>query len=190
MRFLIPLLFLSLQLTTFALPEKGIGPVVQQSAWLSHVRKPNRVNARAFLDAHNAIRVNYGSRPLRWNKKMARFARRWSYKMHSVCNLTHSHGPYGENLFIGGGPWTIKQAMDYWADEVKFYNWMSNTCTPGKMCGHFTQMIWEETRAVGCGAARCNETHIFMTCNYEPAGNYVGRRPIRNYHRFMPSIIE
>jgi len=40
--------------------------------------------------------------------------------------------------------------------------------------GHFTQMAWADTRAVGCGVQR-NDNKMFLVCNYNPKGNYAGR---------------
>ena len=39
--------------------------------------------------------------------------------------------------------------------------------------GHFTQMVWAGTQALGCGSAQCSiggaQGHLFV-CNYSPAG--------------------
>ncbi|KAJ3695711.1 hypothetical protein LUZ60_001088 [Juncus effusus] len=148
--------------------------------------KPDKGVARAFLKAHNILRANFGERPLRWDKKLARFARRWAYKMRANCTLTHSPSPYGENLFIGEGHYRIDQAVDEWVKERWSYHWSSNSCNPNEMCGHFTQMIWEGTGRLGCARMKCNNaTFTFFTCNYDPPGNYIGRRPILNYQKFV-----
>jgi hypothetical protein len=41
---------------------------------------------------------------------------------------------------------------------------------------HYTQMIWRDTTALGCGEAICDKT-LIVACNYDPPGNYIGRRP-------------
>jgi len=37
-----------------------------------------------------------------------------------------------------------------WADEEKCYDYDSNTCAEGHMCGHYTQIVWSTTRKLGC----------------------------------------
>jgi len=44
------------------------------------------------------------------------------------------------------------------------------------VCGHYTQIVWRDTKQVGCGVARDNRREIWV-CNYDPPGNWVGHRP-------------
>ena len=54
----------------------------------------------------------------------------------------------------------------------KFY------CAAGKVCGHYTQVVWRDSTAIGCARVDCNNGGgVFITCNYNPPGNYVGRSP-------------
>ncbi|MEM6522020.1 MAG: CAP domain-containing protein, partial [Cyanobacteria bacterium P01_C01_bin.70] len=41
-----------------------------------------------------------------------------------------------------------------WVAEKADYDYASNSCASGKVCGHYTQIVWRETTAVGCGVAR------------------------------------
>ncbi|KAF3604472.1 hypothetical protein F2Q69_00034042 [Brassica cretica] len=94
------------------------------------------------------------------------------------CSLTHSTGPYGENLFWGSGSdWTPTFAVESWTVEAKSYNHMTNSCEGG-MCGHYTQIVWRDTKRIGCARVVCeNGAGVFITCNYDPPGNYVGENP-------------
>ena len=38
--------------------------------------------------------------------------------------------------------------------------------------GHFTQVVWKDTRQLGCGVAMCDGGEIWV-CNYSPPGNFV-----------------
>ena len=43
--------------------------------------------------------------------------------------------------------------------------------------GHYTQLIWSNTGAVGCALAR-GQDEDFLVCRYSQAGNVLGERPI------------
>ena len=57
-----------------------------------------------------------------------------------------------------------------WYGENKKHNytddWKNGT-------GHFTQMVWKETKEVGFGKCK-NKGKTFVVANYFPAGNVLG----------------
>jgi hypothetical protein len=61
--------------------------------------------------------------------------------------------------------------IDEWYNEIELYDFKK----PGfsEETGHFTQLVWKNTKEIGCGAA-CQGTTCAVTCNYYPAGNYIG----------------
>lgn len=47
----------------------------------------------------------------------------------------------------------------------------------GQKTGHFTQLVWQGTKRVGCGAVNCDNDDTqgwFLVCEYDPPGNVVG----------------
>ena len=49
----------------------------------------------------------------------------------------------GENLYVtstSNPEVTMNTAIQAWYDEISNYNYDSNTCEPGKACGHYTQV--------------------------------------------------
>ncbi|XP_010924519.1 pathogenesis-related protein 1C [Elaeis guineensis] len=137
-----------------------------------------KMMAREFLVAHNAIRTLAGERPYVWDRRLARYARRWAEQRRENCDTIHSHGPYGENMFWGTGwDWKAKEAVQNWAHERLYYNRTDRSCWPGKMCGHFTQIVWNSTVRVGCARVECYQGGVIISCNYDPPGNYVGEDP-------------
>lgn len=40
--------------------------------------------------------------------------------------------------------------------------------------GHFTQIVWRESRELGVGMARNRAGEVFIVANYDPPGNYIG----------------
>ncbi|GLT80401.1 hypothetical protein SLA2020_518420 [Shorea laevis] len=132
-----------------------------------------------FLAPQNAARYTVRIRPLVWDEKLARYARWYANQRRNDCALRHSNGPYGENIFWGSGDdWSPAQAVAAWVLERKWYNYWSNSCAGGEECGHYTQIVWGSTKRMGCARVTCTGGRgVFIICNYDPPGNYVGERP-------------
>lgn len=92
----------------------------------------------------------------------------------------------GENIFATTQktnlPGVVTWGMGAWFDEHQFYTYATRTCDEDEQCGHYTAIVWAETRYVGCGMAVCDsitgissywETNggTFGVCNYAQAGN-------------------
>ncbi|XP_048236002.1 pathogenesis-related protein PR-1 [Ricinus communis] len=147
--------------------------------------------ARQFLAAHNIVRSVFGLPPLRWNRKLARYARRWANQRAGDCALQHSpNSPYGENLFWSlKGNWGPREVVKVWADEYIFYDPIRNECINGEMCGHYTQIIWRKTEELGCGRVQCGDDKGFLyVCSYNPPGNIYFRGPFGGH--FTNSIVK
>jgi len=128
------------------------------------------------------VRATKWELPLMWDFQLEQYARWWASQRKADCKLEHSFPEndfkLGENIFWGSGSdWTPSDAVRVWADEEKYYTYATNSCVPGQMCGHYTQIVWKSTRRIGCARVVCDDGDVFMTCNYDPVGNYVGERP-------------
>ncbi|XP_004289697.1 PREDICTED: pathogenesis-related protein 1A-like [Fragaria vesca subsp. vesca] len=130
-----------------------------------------------YLDAHNAARAAVGVAPLTWDDQVARFAQDYANTHVDDCQLVHSNGQYGENLAMGSGDLSGTDAVNLWIGEKADYDYNSNTCAAGKVCGHYTQVVWRNSLHVGCAKVRCNSGGTFIGCNYDPPGNWVGEKP-------------
>jgi pathogenesis-related protein 1 len=134
--------------------------------------------AQQMLTAHNQWRSRYKVPALTWSPQLANYAQEWANKLVRENRFQHRPNPrYGENLaWASGQRLRPSQVVNMWGNEVKDYNYASNTCKPGAMCGHYTQIVWRDSKQVGCGVARGNGQEIWV-CNYNPPGNYIGRKP-------------
>ena len=135
----------------------------------------------SFLGPHNQARARLGIAPLRWDDTLASYAQSYARQdaAQRQCKLVHSGGPYGENLFWGSGrAYGGQDAVGAWVAESSNYNYASNTCAPNAMCGHYTQVVWRGSTAVGCAVQACPDgSSTFIICSYNPPGNYIGQKP-------------
>lgn len=135
-----------------------------------------------IVQAHNVWRKKVGVPNLKWSSEAAKIAQSWanSLKTNNNCDMKHNpdRGNFGENIFWSKGyeP-TTTEVVDSWGEEVDYYNYSNNTCQTGKVCGHYTQVVWEDTKEVGCGKVSCDGREQIWVCNYAPPGNYVGKKP-------------
>ncbi|CAI9104200.1 OLC1v1002829C1 [Oldenlandia corymbosa var. corymbosa] len=133
-----------------------------------------------YLDAHNAARAQVGVGAINWDDNLAAYAQNYADQAQAedTCDtLVHSQGPYGENLAGGTGDFTGRQAVELWVQEGGDYDYESNSCAPDKVCGHYTQVVWQNSVNVGCARVVCANGWAYVICSYDPPGNVIGERP-------------
>ncbi|CAN6209251.1 unnamed protein product [Urochloa humidicola] len=135
-----------------------------------------------FVDLHNAARNDVGVGPVSWDDNVAAFAQSYAAQRAADCALQHSSGSgYGENIFVGGAgkDWSASDAVGLWVAEKQWYDHGSNSCSApqGQSCGHYTQVVWRDSTTIGCARVVCNNGGVFITCNYNPPGNFIGQSP-------------
>ena len=138
----------------------------------------NETEQKQILERHNFWRSEAGVKNIFYSDILAEVAYEWALKLQEEgCAFKHSNNSYGENLFMGTmGHYSVSDAIEAWADERKDYNYKKNQCKDGKVCGHYTQIVWQNTTEVGCAKVICNESEIWV-CNYNPPGNFIGQKP-------------
>ncbi len=131
-----------------------------------------------MLNAHNDWRKRTGVSAVTWSPQLSTVAQQWATKLLKENRFEHRpNSRYGENLASASGQQlSPERVVKMWGEEVSDYNYAANTCKPGKMCGHYTQIVWRSTKQVGCGMARGNGREVWV-CNYDPPGNFVGQKP-------------
>ncbi|MGW8161696.1 MAG: pathogenesis-related family 1 protein [Desulfobulbales bacterium] len=174
----------------------GIMVMVLIQAEASTVLSGERGVVTGMTDAHNRVRAELGLPPVAWSDELAQYAQEWTEYLiaENGCRVKHhrqpgkpSH-PYGENIYwasaveMSTGEREVQQitpqhVVNEWVSEVQYYDYKSNNCRIGRSCGHYTQVVWKNTRHIGCGVAVCADKSQVWVCNYDPPGNYVGEKP-------------
>ncbi len=163
-------------------PETGSdsGPSAAELAWLTPM---------------NAARAMVGEAPLHWDPIAAQVAAAYA----AQCNYAHNPNAgaqykalggtsgLGENIAAGAPSQTVSSAVSSWLAEEASYDHATNQCAAGKVCGHYTQIVWATTTGVGCAASSCTTNSPFGTfanglwdfevCDYSPPGNVNGNPP-------------
>jgi len=153
---------------------------------------------QALLNVHNKARADVGiSDTLTWSDSVAIDAQSYADTLaqsgaweHDPKNYSgYTNGPYGENLYTSynstGHIPTLAEATESWIDEKNFYHYGvigdTATCDAGKICGHYTQVIWKNTTEVGCAISRYQrgfyKDWYLIVCKYKTPGNFRGQTP-------------
>ena len=159
---------------------------------------------QAILNAHNDARRKATARSgaaanmfeLKWNDNLAKRAQDWAndckrgHRYQDSCTGTH----LGQNLYYSynsrytssaASTMDVTMAVASWDGEKKDYTYSSLSCAAGKVCGHHTQVVWANSKEIGCGIKYCPNgitnlswpSGVVIACNYDPPGNYYGQKP-------------
>ncbi|KAK5447892.1 hypothetical protein LTS15_009391 [Exophiala xenobiotica] len=100
-------------------------------------------------------------------------------------------GGYGQNIGagypgtpLGMGSFVTEGLYNGEVNNYIYYGMEPDLNTLNEW-GHFTQIVWKSTTAVGCYTADCSATGLqnvagnvqpyFTVCNYAPPGNFIGQ---------------
>lgn len=152
------------------------------------VRSSSRLSLPETLQIvalHNQIRAEVGVEPLAWSTELADYAQLWADHLVSTrCGMEHRprNGQwqqlYGENLYIGTAKYYgTSDAVRAWAKEKNNYR-ADEVLQAARTAaiGHYTQMVWRNTRKIGCAAGLCRGW-LIVVCNYDPPGNFLRQKP-------------
>ena len=127
------------------------------------------------LLAHNTYRSLLGKPNMTISTTLKNFAQNYSNYLASNNLFRHSGGPYGENLYRASGGGSVIKGIILWWKEFPIYNGENIPNGDFSGYGHYTQMIWDTSVRVGCGQATSTTGYLYVTCNYDPPGNYRGQ---------------
>src|SRR4051812_33899645 len=136
--------------------------------------------AGRLLAEQNAERSRVGVPRLEWSSALAQDAQGWADELAREGDLRHAprdvNPDEGENLWMGGKGYYGAEAMidTFLAEKRDFRAGVFpavSTTGNWQDVGHYTQIVWRNTRQVGCAVTR-GEQMDFLVCRYLPAGNW------------------
>jgi uncharacterized protein YkwD len=139
--------------------------------------------AEELVTAHNFWRKQVKTAPLVWSNALAGQAREWALTLLRKGSFEHKpDSPHGQNIaWFAGERLKPSDVVDYWGNEVEYYDPEKNACLEEAECRHYTQIVWKDSREVGCASAWGEHPKYgvqeFWVCNYSPPGNMEGLRP-------------
>ena len=134
----------------------------------------------AVLKQHNTYRTMLELPALTWSPTLAQDASVWAEHLPKTGNGQHDRsivGKEGENLWWGtADAFSYTDMVTAWGDEKSAFHYGVFPNNGKGMIGHYTQMVWKNTLAVGCAMASDGKMD-YLVCRYSPAGNVIGQKP-------------
>ncbi len=178
---------ISAMIAVGVLPHSGLAHETETAINVDFVHAPRDIAAmeQIWLSEHNAERARLGLKPLTWDAKLSADARKHAAVMAKTDLFEHANqgsgeGTQGENMWMGtAGAYGAAAMVGSWiAERVDFQSGtFPNVSKTGNWTdiGHYTQLIWPDTKSVGCALAG-NLRDEYMVCRYLPAGNVLGEK--------------
>lgn len=130
----------------------------------------------------NEYRKKHGVNKLKLNKEMNKYAKEWAKKLAADEKMSHRpDNKYGENVFcLSSNSKTFKvkgdEVVDKWYSEISDHQFGEEPKGTILKTGHFTQLVWKDTKQMGVGKARSAAgTKVFVVANFDPQGNWMGQ---------------
>ncbi len=143
------------------------------------------------LKKHNQYRQKHNSGNLIWDDNLEKTAQNWANNLAQTGNFAHSTSKQrngaGENLYVyyttantAGTGFLGEQAVKSWYEEIKDYDF--NNPQFSLATGHFTQVVWKNSKNLGCATAQGTKNMegklynaFYVVCQYNPPGNVQGQ---------------
>ncbi|KAM7541678.1 hypothetical protein Aperf_G00000019543 [Anoplocephala perfoliata] len=103
----------------------------------------NKMRGSVQPTASNMLKMSYD---IRLEKLAADWVERCLYEHPNPATFPEYRG-VGQNLAIIGGRKPMMQELaEKWHDEYRDFKYEDNSCASGKVCGHYTQLIYNPSR--------------------------------------------
>ncbi|KAK8169902.1 CAP domain-containing protein [Phyllosticta citrichinensis] len=133
----------------------------------SATQNPQDPVAKQFMAYHNVHRTFHGACSLLWDPALAKQAQAAA----NTCKFQHQMtGDNGQNVAEQSASGNIPAGtVSMWYEEGSKTNYQGGNMQQG----HYTQVLWKDTFALGCGVKNCGQMTLVF-CDYAPAGNMMG----------------
>ncbi len=134
------------------------------------------IDQNKVVTQHNVYRNQLHNSPLQFSQECADFAQQWAEKLAKRNRgLVHSKkNKFGENIYWSSDTSNETEMIDAWVTEKKDFSTRKKKSNSKN--GHYSQMIWENTKFVGTGMAISKDGSEYWVCAYYPPGNWVGEK--------------
>ena len=130
------------------------------------------------IKQHNILRANHRAQPLIYSEELSRYSKKWADQLartgdfsHSNCKLEDGRD-IGENIAMcSGEEMTGKSMTMLWYNEIVNYDFNKPQFSTGT--GHFTQVVWRDSREIGVGLSKSDNGEYYAVANYYPPGNFI-----------------
>lgn len=131
------------------------------------------IDINSIVDHVNEYRRLHQAPPLTFSPVISEISQSWADHMANNHVFEHNtNSRYGENIAMTSNVGTdaMIQSIDMFYDEVVLYDYNN----PGfsSRTGHFTQLVWMETKEIGLGISESSDGYTYICTNYYPPGNY------------------
>ncbi|KAL8827092.1 MAG: hypothetical protein Q9170_007155 [Blastenia crenularia] len=187
-------------------PATSSGSSNAPTGYVDNLDTTSDVYKALVLTHHNVHRSNHSADDLVWDDTLASYAAQTAKTCVWGHDLSPGGGGYGQNIAAGTQANNISAILSngFYNDEMMLfpsYGSDSPDMSNFEKWGHFSQMLWQSTKKVGCYTYTCSPAGappldcnpstgqsylkntgcgnggmnaIFTVCNYSPPGNYAG----------------
>ncbi|CAG0891717.1 unnamed protein product [Cyprideis torosa] len=145
------------------------------------ISETDKFFANEVLGAHNKYRERHGSPPMIINETMCKWSLSYAkYLAENEIMVHRENNPYGQNIFYS---WSSNPndevtgcaCVRHWYDEVREYECygMEPVLENISRVGHFTQVVWKDTKEIGVGRAKSKQGAWYVVVDYDPKGNWI-----------------
>jgi len=127
------------------------------------------------VQVHNKFRQMHGVPELKMSDQLTAEAKKWADHLAKSNKMQHATKEVrkgaGENLFWTSTSTDPLQPVQSWYDEIKDYDFDNPGYKQKGVVGHFTQVVWKNTKEMGIAMSRGKNGATYVVARYLPAGN-------------------
>ena len=129
---------------------------------------------KEITERHNYYRKKHDVGELKRDSGLEKIAQDSAESMLELNSVYPNEQKYNGEYISHNSFYTLdtfdgKQITDKWYSKKKFYDFDKPGSEENKSAQQFINLVWKETKKIGCGYA-CNKRECFATCVYYPSG--------------------